>query len=107
MNTSITTRAKTGCGNLYVTIIFTNKGVVDNIFANLGKSGTCAFTFMSSYCAILSKICKDINKKTFIGILKETKGNMCQFGADSCIEKLNLMIIDVLGTDFPEQKGEK
>ena len=69
-----TTKIKTGCGNLYITVNIHENKIIE-IFGRLGKSGGCAQCQINSICMLISGTLRsggDIND-----IIKRLKGQRC------------------------------
>ncbi len=47
------TKVNTGCGNLYVTVAYDDKGIFE-VFATLGKSGACASAQVEAICRLIT-----------------------------------------------------
>jgi ribonucleoside-diphosphate reductase alpha chain len=47
------TKVSTGCGSLYVTVAYDDKGIFE-VFATLGKSGACASAQVEAICRLIS-----------------------------------------------------
>ena len=59
---------------------------IEALFAELGKSGTCAAAFLSFYCSFLKEsIALGIPKDKVVDAFIKASGQMCQYGTESCI----------------------
>jgi ribonucleoside-diphosphate reductase alpha chain len=47
------TKVNTGCGNLYITVAYDDKGIFE-VFATLGKSGACAAAQVEAICRLIT-----------------------------------------------------
>jgi ribonucleoside-diphosphate reductase alpha chain len=47
------TKVKTGCGSLYITVAYDDKGIFE-VFATLGKSGGCASAQLEATCRLIT-----------------------------------------------------
>jgi ribonucleoside-diphosphate reductase alpha chain len=47
------TKVSTGCGNLYITVAYDDKGICE-VFSTLGKSGACAAAQLEAICRLIS-----------------------------------------------------
>ena len=95
---SNTVRLETGCGNLYATYVFDEKGRIKNILPNLGKNGTCVNIFLSVICEALTLIMQ-LPEKTRVEFFTKMTGHHCQFKDFTCADRLirDLMHIDLKG----------
>jgi ribonucleoside-diphosphate reductase alpha chain len=49
----IVTKVNTGCGTLYITVAYDDKGIFE-VFSTLGKSGACASAQLEAICRLIS-----------------------------------------------------
>ncbi len=47
------TKVSTGCGNLYITVAYDDKGIFE-VFSTLGKSGACAVAQLEAICRLVT-----------------------------------------------------
>ena len=47
------TKVNTGCGSLYITVAYDDKGICE-VFSTLGKSGACAAAQLEAICRLIS-----------------------------------------------------
>jgi ribonucleoside-diphosphate reductase alpha chain len=47
------TKVNTGCGNLYITVAYDDKGIFE-VFSTLGKSGACAVAQLEAICRLIT-----------------------------------------------------
>lgn len=72
----MTVQVETGCGKMYITINYNEQGKLAEIFATLGKSGTCVRHWTEHAGRLISLLIKsdtDIKK-----LIKSLKGIQCQ-----------------------------
>ena len=68
------TKVNTGCGNLYITVAYDDKGICE-VFSTLGKSGACAAAQLEAICRLISLSFKagiDVEQ-----IVKQLRGIRC------------------------------
>ena len=94
----ITYKTRGGCGNLYITITYSEKNIIEEIFIRSGKAGGCASAFMEAFGRILSVSTE--TKSDTKRIIKTLKGIVCQQTTDvnpCCITAIALTIEKHIG----------
>jgi ribonucleoside-diphosphate reductase alpha chain len=68
------TKVNTGCGSLYVTVAYDDKGIFE-VFSTLGKSGACAVAQLEAICRLITTALRsgvDVSQ-----IVKQLRGIRC------------------------------
>jgi ribonucleoside-diphosphate reductase alpha chain len=68
------TKVTTGCGNLYITVAYDDKGIFE-VFSTLGKSGACASAQLEAICRLITEALRsgvDVSQ-----IVKQLRGIRC------------------------------
>jgi len=71
----ITSKIKTGCGTLFVTVNFDENNKPYEVFARLGKSGSCFASQIQSLCSVISIALRNGTK--IEDIIEKLKGHRC------------------------------
>lgn len=110
---SVTPKARTGCGTIYITILFGEDGRPCHCIAQLGKSGGCAASQLSAIAGIMNVGFK--HGATLKELAAELKGIHCPVPAfngnggrnTSCADAI-AKALETVPEDFRkhEDKGE-
>ena len=94
---SETHELKTGCGNLYIHIIFKDKErtIINSIRAAMGKSGGCARAHLESNVALINTLIKHSPHGVVIKALTAACGHTCQEG-HTCHDLMIRLVIEQL-----------
>jgi len=68
------TKVKTGCGSLYTTVAYDDKGIFE-VFATLGKSGGCASAQLEATCRLITLALR--SGIDVASVVKQLKGIRC------------------------------
>jgi ribonucleoside-diphosphate reductase alpha chain len=68
------TKVSTGCGSLYVTVAYDDKGIFE-VFATLGKSGACASAQVEAICRLITEALR--SGVDVAQIVKQLRGIRC------------------------------
>jgi ribonucleoside-diphosphate reductase alpha chain len=71
----VTYKKKLTCGNMYVTINHNENNDINEVFATIGKGGSCNYSFMESINRLVSVSLQ--NKVPLLKIIKQLKGIRC------------------------------
>lgn len=95
-HSSTTTVLKTGCGSMFVTIVysFEKKDKPIKCLTYFGKAGGCAKLHMNSHSQHLSHILELKESGERLLALNELAGNTCQMGEKCCVELLVRYLIE-------------
>jgi ribonucleoside-diphosphate reductase alpha chain len=69
-----TTKVNTGCGSLYITVSYDDKGIFE-VFSTLGKSGACAAAQLEAICRLISTALR--SGVDVAQIVKQLRGIRC------------------------------
>lgn len=100
---NLTYKEKTGCGSLYITITYDDKGEPVEVFLNMGKCGGCIYSLSTMIARLVS-----VALRYGIGIeemLKQFKDEVCPNtaqGTNSCCDAIANAI-----EKFMEARDEK
>lgn len=101
---SFTLTRETGCGTIYITIIYEN-GKPHRVLGHLGKSGTCAKANISTVCELTTQIIQNLPLPKAAVCLTRASGNRCQYNIDSCVDILLKTVSDWIMTH--NEQGEE
>jgi ribonucleoside-diphosphate reductase alpha chain len=68
------TKVNTGCGNLYITVAYDDKGIFE-VFSTLGKSGACAVAQLEAICRLITEALR--SGVDVAQIVKQLRGIRC------------------------------
>lgn len=100
---SITFTIKTGCGSMYVHLLYNDKerSKIHSIKATLGKSGGCARSHIEVELALINALILNVPNSIAIKALTDACGHKCNNIEDTCHDLLVRMIIDILMKEKP------
>ncbi len=93
---SSTYQLQTGCGNMYLTMVYNTDNSINRVLLELGKSGTCAKAHLSSYAELISFILSNNTPNECILALNKASGHICQHKSDTCLDIVNRFIMNIL-----------
>ncbi|MCK9596685.1 TSCPD domain-containing protein [Candidatus Pacearchaeota archaeon] len=100
----ITRKTKTGCGNAYITINY-SEGKPVEVMMRLGKAGTCPSTMGEAIGKMISTALQ--HEAELIEIAKDLKGIQCLSPTFDKEDKNNTSCIDALGKCLEEATKEE
>lgn len=108
---SKTIQAKTGCGNLYITLLYKEKRPFQ-IITFLGKSGMCPRAQMSISTSLINSIISTNDNELIRYALTDILGHKCTHNHESCTSVLaesllNEFIIKYIEDDEEDEKRLK
>jgi ribonucleoside-diphosphate reductase alpha chain len=68
------TKVTTGCGNLYITVAYDDKGIFE-VFSTLGKSGACASAQLEAICRLITEALR--SGVDVAQVVKQLRGIRC------------------------------
>lgn len=88
---------KTGCGDMYVHILYSEKNTneIKQVRATLGKSGGCARSHLESKVAIINSVIKNLPTNIAILALTEACGHTCNVER-TCHDLMIRLVIEEL-----------
>jgi len=99
----LTKKIRTDCGNVYLTVNFRDKKLVE-IFIRLGKAGGCATAMLDTVARLVSGICQK-ECMSAEDIVKILKGVRCIYGV-CCIDKIGEAIEEIYKNEIIKINGE-
>jgi hypothetical protein len=95
---SDTINAKTGCGDMFVHILYTDetKKHIFGVRADLGKSGGCSRSHLAAKEAVLNGLFHNVKRDAMLTVLIAASGHNCQFGKETCHDVLFRIVIDAI-----------
>lgn len=94
---SHTHRIKTGCGNMYVHLLYKdeNRTTICRVSVTFGKAGGCACTQLQSKAAFINALIKNTPHGVAISTLTAARGHRCYAG-DTCHDLLIQLVVEEL-----------
>jgi len=94
---SETHQLKTGCGDLYIHIIFKDeeRTIISGIKASMGKAGGCASSHLESNVALINTLIKNTPHGIAVKTLTAACGHTCQEGR-TCHDLMIRLVIEQL-----------